>query len=107
MKKPIEIVVYGAEQICASCVNLPSSKDTFEWLEAALARKFPNQSFKMMYVDIYHPPADQEKKRFASRVIEEDLFYPVVLIEGKIVGEGNPRLKMICDEMEKYGYQAQ
>ena len=42
--KEIEIEVYGAEQICASCVNLPSSKDTCEWLEAALTRKFPEQT---------------------------------------------------------------
>ena len=47
-KKKIEIQVYGAEQICASCVNLPSSKDTCEWLEAALQRKFPNQPFSIM-----------------------------------------------------------
>ncbi|EHL79521.1 hypothetical protein HMPREF1015_01073 [Bacillus smithii 7_3_47FAA] len=106
VQKPIEIVVYGAEQICASCVHLPSSKDTFEWLTAALERKFPHQPFKMTYVDIYDPPEDKEKKSFASRVIEEELFYPVVLVEGKMVGEGNPRLKVICEEMEKYGYKA-
>lgn len=39
-------------------------------------------------------------------MIEEDLFYPVVLVEGKMVGEGNLRLKVICEEMEKYGYKA-
>ncbi|MFL6562301.1 MAG: DUF1462 family protein, partial [Bacillus sp. (in: firmicutes)] len=48
----VEIIVYGAEQLCPSCVNLPSSKETFEWLEAAIARKFPDQPFKMTYVDI-------------------------------------------------------
>jgi disulfide oxidoreductase YuzD len=102
----VEIILYGADQLCPSCVNLPSSKETFEWLEAAIARKFPEQAFKMTYVDIYHPPTDIEKENFAKKVIEEDLFYPVVVIKGKIVGEGNPRLKTIFNELEKYGYQA-
>lgn len=102
----LEIILYGAEQLCPSCVNLPSSKETFEWLEAAISRKFPEQSFKMTYVDIFQPPQESEKIAFAKRVIEEDLFYPVVVIKNKIVGEGNPRLKTIFSEMEKYGYQS-
>ncbi|WP_342042435.1 YuzD family protein [Bacillus sp. OTU2372] len=103
----VEIVLYGAETLCPSCVNLPSSKETFEWLEAAISRKFPNQPFKMTYVDIFQPSGDNEKTTFATRVIEEDLFYPVVVINEKIVGEGNPRLKTIFAELEKYGYIAQ
>ncbi|MDM5209069.1 YuzD family protein [Cytobacillus kochii] len=106
MADQLEIIVYGADVLCASCVNLPSSKETYEWLEAALARKFENQKFKVSYVDIFNPPLDEEKKAFASRVIEEDLFYPVVKIKDQIVGEGNPRLKVIYAEMEKYGFTA-
>ncbi|MBP2240450.1 disulfide oxidoreductase YuzD [Cytobacillus eiseniae] len=102
----IELTVYGAEQLCPSCVNLPSSKETYEWLQAALDRKYGTQPFKVTYVDIHHPPVDEEKRKFAQRVIDEDMFYPVVLIEDQIVGEGNPRLKTIYAEMEKYGYQA-
>lgn len=102
----VEIVLYGAEQLCPSCVNLPSSRETFEWLEAAIARKFPNQHVKMVYVDIHQSAGDEEKLTFAQRVIEEDMFYPVVVIKDKIVGEGNPRLKTIFSELEKYGYQA-
>ncbi|GIN88622.1 putative disulfide oxidoreductase YuzD [Heyndrickxia sporothermodurans] len=104
MWKQVEIIIYGAEIICASCVNLPSSKDTYEWLEAALSRKFPNQSVNIRLVDIYNPPQEEEIKNFAERVIDEDMFYPVVTLEGNIVGEGNPRLKSIYTEMEKYGY---
>lgn len=102
----VEIVLFGAEVLCPSCVNLPSSKETFEWLEAAIARKFPDQPFKMTYVDIYEPVGDHDKVNFARKVIEEDLFYPVVVIKGKIVGEGNPRLKTIFSELEKLGYKA-
>ncbi|RFU67208.1 YuzD family protein [Bacillus sp. V59.32b] len=104
-QKEIEIQVYGAEQICASCVNLPSSKETYEWLEAALSRKFPDQNFTITYIDIFNPQAEPKKQDFSKRVIEEDLFYPVVVIENEIVGEGNPQLKTIVKEMEKYGYK--
>ena len=105
-RSEVEIVLYGAEQLCPSCVNLPSSKETFEWLEAAVTRKFPNQPVKMVYVDIQQPTGDDEKRSFAQRVIDEDMFYPVVVIKDKVVGEGNPRLKTIFSELEKYGYQA-
>jgi disulfide oxidoreductase YuzD len=103
----VEIVLYGAEQLCPSCVNLPSSKETYEWLQAAIARKFPEQPFKMTYVDIIQPPEEAEKKHFAKRVIDEDMYYPVVVIKEKVVGEGNPRLKTIFSELEKYGYKAE
>ncbi|WP_368907151.1 DUF1462 family protein, partial [Bacillus wiedmannii] len=45
---------------------------------------------------------DEDKKAFAERVVEEDLFYPVVLVNGEVVGEGNPRLKDVYEEIEKY-----
>ncbi|MGV2939998.1 YuzD family protein [Mesobacillus sp. LC4] len=103
-RKEVEIVVYGAEVLCPSCVNLPSSKETYEWLEAAISRKYADQPFQIVYVDIHNPPEEEAKKEFAEKVIEEDMFYPVVLLEGKIVGEGNPKLKTIYAELEKYGY---
>ncbi len=105
MNKEIEITVQGMEELCASCVHLPSSRETYEWLEAAISRKYPNQPFIMSYVDLQSPPDDEKKKAFAKRVIEEDMFYPVVLVEEVIVGEGNPKLKEIYKEMEKYGYK--
>ncbi|MGM0753643.1 MAG: YuzD family protein [Bacillota bacterium] len=105
-RKPVELYVYGAEILCPSCVNLPSSKETYEWLEAAVSRKYPDQPFVIKYVDIHNPPEDEFVKQFALKVIEEDMFYPIVLLEGNIIGEGNPRLKTIYSELEKYGYKA-
>ena len=105
-RKPVQIQVYGAEILCPSCVNLPSSKETYEWLEAAVGRKYPNQPFAIKYIDIHNPPEEEDVKQFASKVIEEDMFYPVVLLEGNVVGEGNPRLKTIYSELEKFGYKA-
>ncbi len=101
----VEIVVYGAEQVCPSCVSLPSSKETYEWLDASISRKFPNQPFSLTYVDIFEPPNDVIKQKFANKVIDEDLFYPVVVIDGNIVAEGSPRLKVIFAEMEGRGYK--
>ncbi len=104
-QKVVEIVVFGAEQICASCVNLPSSKDTYEWLEAAVKRKFPNQPFIFTYIDLFEPTDVEAKKQMIKKIVEEELFYPVVVIEGKIVGEGNIRLRNIITELKSYGYK--
>jgi disulfide oxidoreductase YuzD len=105
-RKSVEIHVYGADILCPSCVNMPSSKETYEWLQAAVGRKYPDQPFTIRYIDIHNPPEDEAIKSFASKVIEEDMFYPIVLLEGAVVGEGNPRLKTIYSELEKYGYEA-
>ncbi|SFD50526.1 Disulfide oxidoreductase YuzD [Bacillus sp. OV194] len=100
----IIIKVFGGEQKCASCVNLPTSKETAEWLEAAISRKFPEQLFSIEYVDIFSP-TEGENQKFALQILEEDLFYPVVVINNKIVAEGNPRLKDIYEIMEQHGYR--
>ena len=108
MQQTVEICVYGADVLCPSCVNLPSSKETYEWLEAAVARKFPNQPFQISYIDIFNPNTEDETKvDWASKVVEEDMFYPVVVINDEIVGEGNPKLKTVYAEMEKFGYKAE
>jgi disulfide oxidoreductase YuzD len=102
--KPVEISVYGAEVLCPSCVNLPSAKETYEWLEAALSRKYKDQPFKIVYIDINQPQEEPDKQEFSQKVLDDEYFYPLVVIEGKVVGEGSPRLKVICEEMEQYGY---
>lgn len=100
----VNVQVYGTTVICASCVGMPSSTETFEWLQAAIGRKYEGQEnkFNFEYIDFQEEQEDEEKKAFAERVVEEDLFYPVVLVNGEIVGEGNPRLKDVYEEIEKY-----
>lgn len=100
----ISVQVYGTKVICASCVGMPSSTETFEWLQAAIGRKYEGQEnkFNFEYIDFQEEQEDEDKKAFAERVVEEDLFYPVVLVNGEIVGEGNPRLKDVYEEIEKY-----
>ncbi|MDR4436374.1 YuzD family protein [Bacillus tequilensis] len=104
MTKPVKLSVYGAETVCASCVNMPTAKDTYEWLEAALKRKYPNQPFAMQYIDIYEPPDNEHAQELAEKIRNDEYFYPLVLVENKIVGEGNPKLKDVYEEMEKHGY---
>lgn len=100
----VNVQVYGTKVICASCVGMPSSTETFEWLQAAIGRKYEGQEnkFNFEYIDFQEEQEDTDKKAFAERVVEEDLFYPVVLVNGEIVGEGNPRLKDVYEEIEKY-----
>ncbi|MCA0986638.1 DUF1462 family protein [Guptibacillus algicola] len=87
-----EVLVYGAGERCASCVNLPSSEETADWLQAALSRKYPERNISVRYIDIFSK-LEGEEAAFAEKVIEEDLFYPVVVIQHQIISEGNPRLK--------------
>lgn len=100
----VNVQVYGTKVICASCVGMPSSTETFEWLQAAIGRKYEGQEnkFNFEYIDFQEEQEEADKKAFAERVVEEDLFYPVVLVNGEIVGEGNPRLKDVYEEIEKY-----
>jgi disulfide oxidoreductase YuzD len=100
----IEIQVYGAEIICASCVNMPSAKETVGWLEAALERKFKGQPFSVTYIDIFNTPSGEEIENFAEKLRKDELFYPLVVINGKIVGEGDIRLNKVVSAMEEMGY---
>ncbi|WP_078555647.1 YuzD family protein [Bacillus alkalicellulosilyticus] len=96
----LEITVYGAEEKCASCVHLPSAKDTMEWLDAALQRKYPDKNILVRYVDIYEPQTDMDE-RFASAIQSDVYFYPLVVIEDEVVAEGSPKLKMILEKIEE------
>ncbi len=97
-----QIKVYGSEQPCPSCLHSPSSKETFEWLTAALTRKYPNQPITFNYIDIEQPLLENDP--FVDSIQNGDVFYPAVVLNGELVGEGNPQLKTIFAEMEKLGY---
>ena len=98
------IEIFGADIICASCVNAPSSKDTYEWLEAAITRKYPNHPFTIRYIDIESPLTDAREQDYALRIQQDDFFYPLVLINDEIVGEGYIQLKSVTDKLESLGF---
>ena len=100
------IEIYGADVICASCVNAPSSKDTYEWLQAAIGRKYPGQSFEINYIDIESDLTDDRQKEIAQRILDDEFFYPLVMIDGEMIGEGYIQLKPVFAELEKHGFVA-
>ena len=51
--KNVKVNVYGANVVCASCVNAPTSKDIFDWIQPNLERKYPDISFTYNYIDIF------------------------------------------------------
>lgn len=102
--KQMEIYVFGAEQTCASCVGMPSPRETYEWLQAAISRKYPEQPFGIHYIDFENPPEGETEQQFSKKIIEEDLIYPVIVINGEIIAEGNPKLKDIYRMMEQNGF---
>src|SRR5699024_12009797 len=96
----IKIKVYGREQICASCVGAPGSRDTYEWLQAAIGRKYSTDKIKYSYIDIDEPVTDQSDKKFITKMFEEDMFYPIVFVNDEMVAEGIPRLKTIYQSLK-------
>ncbi|ANU25870.1 YuzD family protein [Planococcus versutus] len=104
MEKKISVEVYGTDVICASCVNAPSSVDTYEWLEAAISRKYKGQPFSITYIDIEKQALLDHQKSYAQRILEDEFFYPLVLVEGEVVGEGYIQLKPVYRELEKHGF---
>ncbi len=107
MGRNIKITVYGAEQICASCVGAPGSKDTYEWLQAAIGRKYETDGITYEYVDINEPQTDEKHRAFVERIFEEDLFWPIVFVNDELVAEGIPRLKTIYESLEENGVELQ
>ncbi|RAS74696.1 YuzD family protein [Priestia endophytica] len=99
-KAVVNICVYGAEVICASCVNAPTSKDTFEWLKAALSRKYGQHCFDFIYVDINEQQSDREQTDMCKRILEEEFFYPLVTINGEIAGEGHIQLSHLHQKLQ-------
>ena len=99
------IEIFGADIICASCVNAPSSKDTYEWLQAAIARKFPNQEVTYRFINIENALDNERDIDYANRIQDDEFFYPLVLINDKVVGEGYIQIKPIYEALEKLGYK--
>lgn len=103
MDSNILITVYGAEQICASCVGAPGSWDTYEWLQAAIGRKYIDDNISYEYIDIEQPPKDEKHQQLSERILDDEFFYPLVLVNSEIVAEGIPRLKTIYQALDKNG----
>lgn len=100
------VEVYGADVICASCVNAPSSKDTYEWLQAAIGRKYPSEPVEYRFINIEGPLENDRDKAIAEKIHSDEFFYPLVLINDEVVGEGYIQLKPIYAKLSQLGLSA-
>ncbi|WP_332695746.1 YuzD family protein [Halalkalibacter lacteus] len=98
----MNVTVYGAEEKCASCIQLPSARETMEWLEAAITRKYPEIDFTFAYVDINEPGTKEDHLFYANAIKDDEYFYPLVVLKGDVVAEGNPKLKEIYEKIEQW-----
>ncbi|WOS96061.1 YuzD family protein [Nosocomiicoccus massiliensis] len=98
--------VYGRDVICASCVNAPSSKDTYQWLEALFSKKYPDADIRVNYIDI---DRDENFSDYDEELIEQinndELFYPLVTINDEVIQDGYVQLKPITNWFEKNGVE--
>ncbi|MBD7945735.1 MULTISPECIES: YuzD family protein [Psychrobacillus] len=106
-QEKLTVEIYGADIVCASCVNAPSSKDTYEWLEAAITRKFPGHQITFLYIDIEKPIEDEKQLSIANQIANDEFFYPLIMINEEVIGEGYIQLKPVFSALEKYGYIAE
>lgn len=95
-----KITVYGREQICASCVGAPGSKETYEWLQAAIRRKYDESDFLYEYVDMDQVQSEEKHIEMIEKMEEEDMFFPLILLNDQIIAEGIPHLKKIFQSIE-------
>ncbi|GEK34696.1 YuzD family protein [Kurthia sibirica] len=100
------VEILGASIQCASCVNAPSSIDTYEWLEAAIGRKYPDQPFTITYINIEEPIVDARHMEWVEKINNDELFYPLVLVNNTVVGEGFIQLPPVYKALEQFGFQA-
>jgi disulfide oxidoreductase YuzD len=99
----MQLTVYGADTPCPSCVHSPSSIETMEWLEAAIKRRFPKAELMVRYVDLDFPETEEDHS-FTQKIKNDDYFYPLIVAEGQVLGEGDPRLKPIFEFLESKGF---
>jgi disulfide oxidoreductase YuzD len=91
VNKVIDVCVYGVDIGCSGCNHLPSTQETVTWLQAIFLRKY-GQQIKVRCIDIDHP-VNEKEAALSKQIIKQNLLYPVIIIEGEIVSEGNPRLR--------------
>ncbi|MFT8361887.1 MAG: DUF1462 family protein [Sporolactobacillus sp.] len=97
------LTVYGTEdeEQCASCAPMPSSRATAEWLQAALSRTFGG-AITVRYISINHPENEQDRQ-FCLPTEKEAFFYPLIVCDGQVIGEGVSPLRPIRRYIEQCG----
>ncbi|MBN4914033.1 DUF1462 family protein, partial [Staphylococcus sp. EG-SA-13] len=86
----VSVVVYGADVVCASCVNAPTSKNTYECLKPLLERKYPNIHFEYTYIDFKKETENlnDHDKQYIEQIENDELFYPLITMNDEYVADG-------------------
>src|SRR5699024_772312 len=100
MQNETVLKVYGRNKICASCVGAPSSWDTFEWLQAAIDRKYDTSKMNYEYIDMDKQKENEKEDRFIVHMEEEDWLNPLVTLNGSIIAERIPHIKKMYQAVD-------
>ncbi|GEP83956.1 putative disulfide oxidoreductase [Staphylococcus piscifermentans] len=100
----VSVVVYGADVVCASCVNAPTSKDTFDWLQALLKRKYPEINFEYTYIDFQKDTENlsDHDQQYIEQLENDELFYPLVTMDDMLVADGFIQSKQITRFVDEH-----
>ncbi|PKE60982.1 YuzD family protein [Macrococcoides caseolyticum] len=98
----INVIIYGADVVCASCVNAPTSKDIYDWIQPNLKRKFPKLTFNFSYIDINNSSnLTDHDENIIEQINNDELFYPLITMDDEIVADGYIQLPQVTKFVEK------
>ncbi|WP_414054097.1 YuzD family protein [Macrococcus equi] len=99
----INVIIYGADVVCASCVNAPTSKDIFDWIQPNLNRKFPELEFNYSYIDIHQTEnLTDHDENIIEQINNDELFYPLITMNDEIVADGYIQLPQVTNFVEEH-----
>lgn len=98
----INVIIYGADVVCASCVNAPTSKDIYDWIQPNLKRKFPELTFNFSYIDINNSSnLTDYDENIIEQINNDELFYPLITMDDEIVADGYIQLPQVTKFVEQ------
>ncbi len=98
----INVIIYGADVVCASCVNAPTSKDIYDWIQPNLKRKFPELTFNFSYIDINNSSnLTDHDENIIEQINNDELFYPLIAMDDEIVADGYIQLPQVTKFVEQ------
>lgn len=99
----INVIIYGADVVCASCVNAPTSKDIYDWIQPNLNRKFPDLQFNYSYIDIHKSEnLTDHDENIIEQINNDELFYPLITMDDEIVADGYIQLPQVTKFVEEH-----
>ena len=102
-KAPV-IEVFGADIMCASCVNARRLRIHTNGYKQLSRANIQIKTFSIRYIDIEGAIENERDQDFANRIQEDEFFYPLVLINDEVVGEGYVQIKPIFPALENAGF---